>query len=91
MCLVRECWTGLHEMAMAAFESQYIGPQDFPSDNATDADITKWEMRWDFWRRLRGEKVTVVVILAGDDGGGDGGLGWGVKKREMGFGVVAVE
>nr|GEZ30152.1 protein stabilized1 [Tanacetum cinerariifolium] len=24
MCLVRECWTGLHEMAMAAFESQYI-------------------------------------------------------------------
>nr|GFB83878.1 hypothetical protein [Tanacetum cinerariifolium] len=25
MCLVRECWTGLHEMAMAAFESQYIG------------------------------------------------------------------
>ncbi|GJR61748.1 hypothetical protein Tco_1503910 [Tanacetum coccineum] len=25
MCLVWECWTGLHEMAMAAFESQYIG------------------------------------------------------------------
>nr|GEY99810.1 putative ribonuclease H-like domain-containing protein [Tanacetum cinerariifolium] len=24
MCLVCECWTGLHEMAMAAFESQYI-------------------------------------------------------------------
>ncbi|GJS16828.1 hypothetical protein Tco_0411300 [Tanacetum coccineum] len=24
MCLVRECWTRLHEMAMAAFESQYI-------------------------------------------------------------------
>nr|GEU88175.1 hypothetical protein [Tanacetum cinerariifolium] len=24
ICLVRECWTGLHEMAMAAFESQYI-------------------------------------------------------------------
>nr|GEV45219.1 hypothetical protein [Tanacetum cinerariifolium] len=24
MCLVRECWTGLHEMAMDAFESQYI-------------------------------------------------------------------
>nr|GEU91926.1 hypothetical protein [Tanacetum cinerariifolium] len=24
MCLVRECWTGLHDMAMAAFESQYI-------------------------------------------------------------------
>nr|GEW68390.1 hypothetical protein [Tanacetum cinerariifolium] len=24
MCLVRECWIGLHEMAMAAFESQYI-------------------------------------------------------------------
>nr|GEU75634.1 hypothetical protein [Tanacetum cinerariifolium] len=44
------------------------------------------EIRWDFWRRLRGEKVTVVVILAGDGGGGgggDGGLGWGVKKREM--------
>ncbi|GJW20388.1 hypothetical protein Tco_0031010 [Tanacetum coccineum] len=27
MCLVRECWTGLHEMAMAAFESQYIGSE----------------------------------------------------------------
>nr|GEY31753.1 integrase, catalytic region, zinc finger, CCHC-type, peptidase aspartic, catalytic [Tanacetum cinerariifolium] len=24
MCLVRECWTELHEMAMAAFKSQYI-------------------------------------------------------------------
>nr|GEZ27305.1 reverse transcriptase domain-containing protein [Tanacetum cinerariifolium] len=24
MCLVRECWTGLHEMAIADFESQYI-------------------------------------------------------------------
>nr|GEY28000.1 hypothetical protein [Tanacetum cinerariifolium] len=24
MCLIHECWTGLHEMAMAAFESQYI-------------------------------------------------------------------
>nr|GEZ36159.1 integrase, catalytic region, zinc finger, CCHC-type, peptidase aspartic, catalytic [Tanacetum cinerariifolium] len=28
MCLVRECWTGLHEMAMAAFESQYIDLED---------------------------------------------------------------
>nr|GEX81438.1 hypothetical protein [Tanacetum cinerariifolium] len=28
MCLVRECWTRLHEMAMAAFESQYIGDDD---------------------------------------------------------------
>ncbi|GKE03870.1 hypothetical protein Tco_1395888, partial [Tanacetum coccineum] len=24
MCLVHVCWTGLHEMAMAACESQYI-------------------------------------------------------------------
>ncbi|GJX71955.1 hypothetical protein Tco_0309126 [Tanacetum coccineum] len=30
MCLVRECWTGLHEMAMAAFESQYIAVSSKP-------------------------------------------------------------
>nr|GFC96562.1 hypothetical protein [Tanacetum cinerariifolium] len=36
MCLVRECWTGLHEMAMAAFDSQYI---DTYSAYAEDIEV----------------------------------------------------
>nr|GFA51065.1 hypothetical protein [Tanacetum cinerariifolium] len=39
MCLVRECWTGLHEMAMAAFESQYIG---VPLKSASRSDL-RWK------------------------------------------------
>ncbi|GKG12612.1 hypothetical protein Tco_0346849, partial [Tanacetum coccineum] len=35
MCLVWECWIGLHEMAMAAFESQYID-KDTYSASAED-------------------------------------------------------
>ncbi|GKF58627.1 hypothetical protein Tco_0172164 [Tanacetum coccineum] len=38
MCLVRECWTGLHEMAMAAFESQYID-KDTYSAFAKDIEV----------------------------------------------------
>ncbi|GJR08692.1 hypothetical protein Tco_0791344 [Tanacetum coccineum] len=38
MCLVRECWTGLHEMAMAAFESQYID-KDTYSASAVDIEV----------------------------------------------------
>ncbi|GKG05390.1 hypothetical protein Tco_0325476 [Tanacetum coccineum] len=38
MCLVRECWTGLHEMAMAAFESQYID-KDTYSTSAEDIEV----------------------------------------------------
>ncbi|GJR44375.1 hypothetical protein Tco_1312478 [Tanacetum coccineum] len=38
MCLVRECWTGLHEMAMAAFESQYID-KDTYSASAEDIEV----------------------------------------------------
>nr|GEU66586.1 retrovirus-related Pol polyprotein from transposon TNT 1-94 [Tanacetum cinerariifolium] len=38
MCLVRECWTGLHEMDMAAFESQYID-KDTYSAFAKDIEV----------------------------------------------------
>nr|GFA39647.1 hypothetical protein [Tanacetum cinerariifolium] len=38
MCLVHECWTGLHEMAMAAFESQYID-KDTYSASAEDIKV----------------------------------------------------
>nr|GEX82226.1 hypothetical protein [Tanacetum cinerariifolium] len=38
MCLVRECWTGLHEMAMAAFESQYIEKYTY-SASAKDIEV----------------------------------------------------
>nr|GEV77375.1 reverse transcriptase domain-containing protein [Tanacetum cinerariifolium] len=39
MCLVRECWTGLHEMAMAAFESQYIKELCQPTLNGRGGPI----------------------------------------------------
>ncbi|GKA71427.1 hypothetical protein Tco_0777566 [Tanacetum coccineum] len=38
MCLVRECWTGLHEMAMGAIESQYID-KDTYSASAEDIEV----------------------------------------------------
>ncbi|GKC07595.1 hypothetical protein Tco_0999205, partial [Tanacetum coccineum] len=38
MCLVRECWTGLHVMAMAAFESQYID-KDTYSASTEDIEV----------------------------------------------------
>ncbi|GKD16820.1 hypothetical protein Tco_1205978 [Tanacetum coccineum] len=38
MCLVRECWTRLHEMAMAAFESQRID-KDTYSASAEDIKV----------------------------------------------------
>ncbi|GKF46731.1 hypothetical protein Tco_0136533, partial [Tanacetum coccineum] len=38
MCLVWECWTGLHEMAMDAFEPQYID-KDTYSASAEDIEV----------------------------------------------------
>ncbi|GKD92149.1 hypothetical protein Tco_1371986 [Tanacetum coccineum] len=38
MCFVRECWTGLHEIAMAACESQYID-RDTYSASAIDIEV----------------------------------------------------
>nr|GEX96790.1 hypothetical protein [Tanacetum cinerariifolium] len=48
MCLVREYWIGLHEMAMAAFESQYIDKDtysDFAEDIETKEQIEEEESR----------------------------------------------
>ncbi|GKD16749.1 hypothetical protein Tco_1205907 [Tanacetum coccineum] len=41
MCLVRECWTGLHEMTMAACESQYID-KDTYSASAEDIKVQSY-------------------------------------------------
>nr|GEW32849.1 hypothetical protein [Tanacetum cinerariifolium] len=41
MCLVRECWTGLHEMAMDAFESQYID-KDTYSASTKDIEVQSY-------------------------------------------------
>ncbi|GJX47040.1 hypothetical protein Tco_0272230, partial [Tanacetum coccineum] len=38
MCLVRECWTRLHEMAMVAFESQYIDKDTYLA-SAEDIEV----------------------------------------------------
>ncbi|GJV21770.1 hypothetical protein Tco_1370790 [Tanacetum coccineum] len=41
MCLVRECCTRLHEIAMAAFESQYID-KDTYSASAEDIEVQSY-------------------------------------------------
>nr|GEZ39605.1 kinesin-like protein KIN-14E [Tanacetum cinerariifolium] len=50
MCLVRECWTRLHEMAMAAFESQYI---ESHVNGIFEENLTKEDARHEFLRTLR--------------------------------------
>ncbi|GJW06031.1 hypothetical protein Tco_1568454 [Tanacetum coccineum] len=54
MCFVRECWTGLHEIAMAACESQYI---DRDTYSASAVDIEQ------FWATTKVKTVNGEVQI----------------------------